>query len=95
MPCKGAKGDKHGEVNGKRIVEEDSNYVVSIGVLPHKPVRAAHKWDVAFRLSGYPVDNEVCMLLVALWDGVGREGHGWGVHMLVDRHAVRSVGALT
>ena len=69
--------------------------VVSVGALPHKPVRATHEWVIAFGLSGYFVDVKVCMLLVALWDGVGEEGYGWDVHVLVDRHAVRGVGALT
>ena len=46
-------------------------------------------------LSGRLADNKVCMFLVALWDGLDREGHGWDVHVLVDRHAVRGVGVLT
>ena len=85
-------------VGGFDVVEASLNgpvNIVGIGALPHKPVRATYKCAVAFGLSGHLVDDKVCMLLVALWDGVEGEGHGWDVCVLVDGYVVCGIGALT
>ena len=61
--------DEEDGVGGFDAVEASMDkpvYAVSVGALPHEPIRAVHKGAVAFLLSGYLVDDEVCMLLVAL-----------------------------